>query len=150
MCVDRREGGITLKALVVGVGARRSLVATAGGVAMLIALPSAERKRIAAECLARLRRSDTAHLDGIAQMLERSESVGYGFNCDDITPGISAIGVSMLNRGRAGWRDNGGGDLERFDERRRRKVLDMLLPEVAKLRGRLLPGITGAVANEAV
>lgn len=151
VCVDRREGDVTLKALVVGVGARRSLVATAGGVAVLIALPAAERRRIAEVCLARLRRSEAAHHDGFARMLQRSEIVGYGFNCDDITPGISAIGVSILDAaGAPVGAITVAATSQRFDERRRRKILDMLVPEAAKLNGRLLRGIAGAVEREAV
>ncbi len=151
VCVDRRDGDVTLKALVVGVGARRSLVATAGGVAMLIALPATERRRIAEACLARLRRTDAAHHGGIVRMLHRSERVGYGLNCDDITPGISAIGVPVLDAAGAPVAAiTVASTSQRLDERRRRKVLDMLLPEAAKLKGRLLPAVAGAAAGEAV
>jgi DNA-binding IclR family transcriptional regulator len=141
VCVDRREGSISLKALVVDVGARRSLVATAGGVAVLLALAPAERRRAVASCLARLRPADAAHRTGIRRMLERSEAAGYGLNCDDITPGISALGAPILSPdGTPVAAITVASTSQRLDERRRRKVLELLVREAAALRGRVTTG----------
>ena len=46
VCIERLDGDAAPKALLVDVGARRSMVATAGGVAMLMALPPVERRRV--------------------------------------------------------------------------------------------------------
>lgn len=141
VCIDRLDGEAAPKALLVGVGARRTLVATAGGVAVIMALPSVERQQVTRACLAVLRRSDAGHRDGIARMLRRSESAGYGLNCDDITPGISAIGVPILDaRGTPIAAISVASTTKRLDERRRPKILDLLVRAAAKLHGRLLTG----------
>ena len=148
-CVDRRDGPVTLKALVVEVGARRSLVSTAGGIAVLIATPPDERRRIVQACMTRLRRAEAAHRDGILRMLRRSESAGYGLNCDDITPGISAIAVAIRSgAGAPVGAITVASTSQRFDERRRRRIFDMIVTEAARLDGRLLPATPGAAAQQ--
>ncbi len=144
VCVDRRDGLIALKALVIDVGARRSLVATAGGVAVLLALAPAERRRLVTACINRLRPADAAHRAGIRRMLERSEAAGYGLNCDDITPGVSAIGVPILDRAGAPVAAiTVASTSQHLDERRRRAVLELLVREAAAMRGRV-PVVAGA------
>ena len=144
VCVDRREGHIALKALVIDVGARRSLVATAGGIAVLLALAPTERRRLVTSCINRLRPADAAHRAGIRRMLERSEAAGYGLNCDDITPGVSAIGVAILDRAGAPVAAiTVASTSQHLDEPRRRKVLDLVAREAAAMRGRV-PAFTGA------
>ncbi len=151
VCIDRLDGDAAPKALLVGVGARRALVATAGGVAVIMALPPLERQRITRTCLAVLRRSDAGHREGIARMLQRSERAGYGLNCDDITPGISAIGVPILDaRGAPIGAISIASTTKRLDERRRARILDLLVPEAAKLHGRLLTGSAAAAPDDPV
>ena len=134
VCLDRREGLVALKALVVEVGARRAVVASAGGAAILLALPGVERRRLVRTCLARLRRADAAHRAGIERMLARSEAAGFGFNCDDIIPGISAVAVPVIEgAGRPIAAITLATTSDRLDERRRRKMLDLLHAEAEKL-----------------
>lgn len=149
VCVGRIDGDAPPKALLIVVGARRSLVTSAGGAAMIVALPPPERRRVVRACLANLRRADAAHRAGITRMLQRSEAAGYGFNYDDITPGIAAIGVPIFD-------DEGvpvaaisvAAATRRLDERRRAKVLDLVAPEAAKLRGRLYPRLAAGPAGD--
>jgi DNA-binding IclR family transcriptional regulator len=148
VCIDRLEGHASLKALVVEVGARRSLVSTAGGVAILLALPPAERRRIVQACVAHLRRADAAHREGIARMLRRSEQAGYGLNCDDIIPGISAIAVALVDAfGAPIAAITLASTSDRLDERRRRKTLDVLTNEARKLADRLSPAPSQATCE---
>lgn len=142
VCVERLDGDNPSNALLIDVGARRSLVTSAGGAAIVVALPPAERTRVVRACLASLRRAGAAHRAGILRMLQRSEAAGHGLNFDDIAPGIAAIGVPILD-------DDGApvaaisvaAATKRLDERRRAKILDLLAPEAARLRGRLEPRV---------
>ena len=149
VCIERLDGDVAPKALLIGVGARRTLVATAGGVSIIMALRPLERRRVTRACLSALRRSDTGHREGISRMLQRSEAVGYGLNCDDITPGISAVGVPILDAmGTPIAAITVAGTTRRLDERRRAKILDLLVPEAAKLHGRLLARSADAVPDD--
>lgn len=151
VCIERLDGDAAPKALLIDVGARRTLVATAAGVAMIMALPPVESRRVTRSCLAALRRNEAGHRDGIARMLRRSEALGYGLNCDDITPGISAIGVPILDaEGEPVAAISIATTTKRLDERRRAKILDLLVPEVAKLHGRVLVGNATVMPAEAV
>jgi DNA-binding IclR family transcriptional regulator len=151
VCFERLDGDAAPRALLVVVGARRTMVATAGGVAMIMAMPPLERRRVVRACLSALRRADAAHREGIARMLQRSEAAGYGLNCDDITPGISAVGVAILDeRGTPFAAISVAATTKRLDERRCAKILDLIVPEAAKLRGKLAPSAGGAAPAEAV
>ena len=149
VCIERLDGDAAPKALLVSVGARRTLVATAGGVAVIMALPLAERQRVTRACLAALRRSDAGHREGIGRMLKRSEGAGYGLNCDDITPGISAIGVPILDaQGTPIAAISVASTTKRLGEHRRAKILDMLVREAAKLQGRFLTAPPAATRDD--
>lgn len=151
VCIARFDGEAVPKALLVDVGARRSMVATAGGVAMIMALPPLERRRVTRACLGALRRADAAHREGITRMLQRSEDAGYGLNSDDITPGISAIALPIVDdRGTPYAAISVAAATRRLDERRRAKILDLIAPEVAKLNGRRSTGVAGNAPAEAV
>lgn len=151
VCIDRLDGDAAPKALLIGVGARRSLVATAGGVAMIMALAPSDRRRVTRACLATLRRSDAGHRAGILRMLHRSEGAGFGLNCDDIIPGISAIGVPILDAdGKPVAAITVAATTKRLDERRRARILDLIEPEAAKLHGRLPSGSTGTAPVEEI
>lgn len=150
VCIERLDGDAAPKALLVDVGARRTLVATAAGAAMIMAMPPVERRRVTRACLAALRRSDAGHRAGIARMLQRSEAAGYGLNCDDITPGISAIGVPILDaEGTPVGAISVATTTKRLDERRRAKILDLLVPEAAKLHGRLFAASRAGTSGDA-
>ena len=102
-------------------------------------------------CLGALRRADAAHREGIARMLQRSEAAGYGLHCDDITPGISAIGVPILDEhGTPFAAISVAAATKRLDERRRTKILDLIVSEAAKLHGRLGLGPGSGAPGEAV
>ncbi|WP_051952542.1 IclR family transcriptional regulator [Xenophilus azovorans] len=95
VCVARFEGRKALKAYTVEVGTRRPLSLSAGGAAMLIALPRAEQSRIQALNLRAIVRRGEAQQTAVRRMLQRSRRLGYGCNQEDIIPGIAAIGVAI-------------------------------------------------------
>lgn len=94
VCVARAGRG-PLRALSIEVGMRRPLLLSAGGVAILLALPAQDREAIVAENRKRLARAKDARLANIERMLRRSARLGYALNRNDIVPGITAIGVGV-------------------------------------------------------
>ena len=101
VCVARFDGRKALKAYTVDVGTRRPLSLSAGGVAMLIALPRAEQARLEALNLQAIVRRGEARQTAVRRMVQRSRRLGYGFNQEDIIPGIAAIGVVIRAPGGA-------------------------------------------------
>jgi DNA-binding IclR family transcriptional regulator len=93
-----REGTVDLKALTIEVGTRRPLIVSAGGLAILIALPRDERRRIVAENLESLDRFDEPRIRALRQVLRLSQERGYGVSEGHIVPGIAAYGVPIRDR----------------------------------------------------
>ena len=101
VCLARHDGAGRVPSLMLDVGGRRPLCLTAGGVAMLLPLPTAEQKRIEAANQLTIERQDQTRWTGISQMLVRSRQVGFALNLGDIATGISAVSVSIPSEGRA-------------------------------------------------
>ena len=90
-----REGSTPIKALSSEVGTRRPAVMSAGGVAILLALPVAEREPMTARGLARAARHGETRLRAIRRMLKDSERTGYAVNAGHIVPGVHAFAVDI-------------------------------------------------------
>jgi len=88
-------GDSPIKALAHEVGLRRPLVVSAGGVAILIALPGEEARGIVAENMRRVRTSGEVRTKALERMLRRSESHGYGVHLSDIVPRVNTYGVAI-------------------------------------------------------
>lgn len=98
VCADR-AGANTIMGLSIEVGTRRPLLAAAGGVAMLLALPAVEQERIVQTNLRDMRVFSAARLAAVEKMLRRSRRYGFGVNLGDLVPGIHAFGVPLLDNG---------------------------------------------------
>lgn len=92
VCIARYESHNALKAYAVEVGTRKPLILSAGGVAMIVQMPQVEQAEVERESLAAISESRQA---AIRRMLRRSQRLGYGFNSEDLIPGIAAIGVAV-------------------------------------------------------
>ena len=79
------------------VGTRRPLIASAGGVAILIALPKEEVQPIVAAGLKRMQQLGTGDLRALERMLRHSESLGYAFNQAETMRGVYSFGVPVRN-----------------------------------------------------
>lgn len=90
-----RVGSATIKGLSVEVGTRRSLCVSAGGIAILVAMPKRERRLALAENLRRLRQAGDPRLKSVGRMLKRSEQRGVGLNIGEFVPNITALGVAL-------------------------------------------------------
>ena len=92
-----RAGPDTLKGLSIYPGTRRPLAVAAGGVAMLLALPAGEQRRIIAANLRQIESFGAARHSAVQKMLRRSRRAGVGLNLADVVPGIHAVGVPLFN-----------------------------------------------------
>jgi DNA-binding IclR family transcriptional regulator len=88
-------GDAAIKALAHEVGLRRPLVVSAGGVAILLALPADEARAVLAENMKRVRKSGEVRAKAVERMLRRSESHGYGVHLSDIVPQVNTYGVPV-------------------------------------------------------
>ena len=84
------------------IGTRRPLMSTAGGAAILIALPRAEAEAILAHNLAQLERLGAPVVKRLEKMVRRSESLGYAFNQSDTNAGVHSFGLPLRGTGGAG------------------------------------------------
>lgn len=88
-------GDSTIKALAHEVGLRRPLVASAGGVAIVVAMAQEEAKAVVAENMKRVRKSGEVRAKAVERMLRRSETAGYGIHLGDIVPQVNTFGVAI-------------------------------------------------------
>lgn len=98
VCIARREGRPERpRALPIEVGARRPLCASAGGVAILLRLPRREQAAALRYGLDQVESVGRQRRTAIRQMVRRSRELGFGLNRDLIVPGMTGIGVAIVN-----------------------------------------------------
>jgi DNA-binding IclR family transcriptional regulator len=92
--VVARVASSRLKGELNEVGARRPLISTAGGIALLVKLPDEMQERIVQANIAQLSLRGHTRTADYRAMWERSRRLGYGTKFGDIAPGINAISVA--------------------------------------------------------
>lgn len=92
-------GRASVKALEHDVGLRRPLVVSAGGMAILVALPADEAAQIVAENMRRVQAAGEVRVQAVERMLRRSQAHGYGVHLSDIVPGVNTYGVAIRDAG---------------------------------------------------
>ncbi|HVL58539.1 MAG TPA: IclR family transcriptional regulator C-terminal domain-containing protein [Burkholderiaceae bacterium] len=90
-----RIGSLRARVLTVEPGTRRALVTSAGGAAILAALPAHEADPIVQRNLRSIAHFGRARIDGIRRMLSRSFDRGAGVNLEDVVAGVNAFGVAL-------------------------------------------------------
>jgi DNA-binding IclR family transcriptional regulator len=137
-----RGGTIDLKALTVEVGTRRPLIVSAGGLAILVALPKGEARAVIADNLKRVGRFGETRIRSLKRVIRESQSRGYGVSEGEIVPGVSAFGVPIRNsQGEPFASISVVGGVESFPSSRIPEVVDTLEKEaraIAREAGRLL------------
>lgn len=140
VCEGRVDGRLQIRALAIEIGLRRPLCLSAGGIAMLLALPRRERASALRHGLDEARRISDRRLREVRQMIARSMREGLGINADGIIPGITALGVPILGAdGLPTAALSVATYSDRLDERGRRGVIAALRREADAL-GRTLRG----------
>ena len=116
------------------VGHRRPLISSAGGVAILVALPPAERAKIVRQNLEELARMGTPKLERFNQMLERSLAADHAIDLEDVATGINSFALSIPDAAGAPFAAiSVAGAPELFPASRGQVFADLLRKEVANL-----------------
>ena len=89
-------GSSPIKAVSTEVGTRRPLMASAAGLAILIALPKPEAKSLVADNLRRVAHLGATRVRALEKMFKNSAQLGYGIHDGEIVPGVSAFGVPIF------------------------------------------------------
>ena len=100
LCVDRREGDIPIRIMVMDVGIRYPLGVAAGTVAILAELPDEERSSILRATAKRLYEFPRLDIDIIMRMVTETRERGYSFSEGYVVPGLHSVGVPILNERR--------------------------------------------------
>ncbi len=142
VCVAR-EGEDSIKGLSIEVGTRRALCLSAGGVAMLVALPAEIRAMVMAENLRRIRKARDRRLPAIERMIRRSEGRGAGVNLGDVVPRITALAVPIRGPGGVPFASlTVSGPFELLPRDRVEETLVAIEREVLAIEAKLRPALT--------
>jgi DNA-binding IclR family transcriptional regulator len=95
-----RVGKAQVKAFTGFLGSRKPLIASAGGAAILWALPAPEARAIIRRNLSRSPGYSKERARAIRSMLDRTNAEGLAVNAGDILPGVNAYGLALLNQER--------------------------------------------------
>jgi len=88
-------GVSSVKGLAHEVGLRRPLAVSAGGAAILVALPGDEAAGLVADNLRRIEAAGEVRLRAVDRMLRRSRAHGFGIHLGDIVPRVNTYGVAI-------------------------------------------------------
>ena len=88
-------GATSVKALVHDVGLRRPLLVSAGGAAIVVALPADEGAAVIADNLRRVQAAGEVRVQAVQRMLRRSQSQGCGVHLGDIVPGVNTFAMAI-------------------------------------------------------
>lgn len=88
-------GACSVKALAHDVGLRRPLLVSAGGVAIVVALPPDEAAEVIADNMRRVQAAGEVRVKAVERMLRRSRSHGCGVHLSDVVPGVNTFAVAI-------------------------------------------------------
>ncbi len=89
------SGACSVKALAHEVGLRRPLLVSAGGVAIVLALPADQAAAVIADNMRRVQAAGEVRVKAVERMLRRSRGQGCGVHLSDIVPGVNTFGVAI-------------------------------------------------------
>lgn len=88
-------GVSSIKGLAHEIGLRRPLVVSAGGVAILVALPAEDAAAIIAENMKRVQAAGEVRAKAVERMIRRSQAHGCGVHLGDIVPRVHTYGMPI-------------------------------------------------------
>ncbi len=98
VCIDRREGAFPIKTFTLEVGARPTLAAGAGGVALLMLLSEQAVEEIVRANAARFGSYNNLTVPLLQKALRRSRELGYALNDIHNTTGATTLSLPIVNR----------------------------------------------------
>ncbi len=138
-----RAGDSVYRGTAMEVGTRRPLISSAGGVAILIALPREEAQAIIAQNRKRLAQLGATHLRLLDKMIRRSQRLGFSFNQSETARGVHAFGIPIRDaQGEVFASVTLAGAASDFPNSRAREVVDFLAIHASTIEQearRLLP-----------
>jgi DNA-binding IclR family transcriptional regulator len=97
VCISRTQGGYPIQTPSVPVGSRQPLGVSAGGLALLSALPQPEIEVIVRAIGPRLEAYGDLNADRLLDMCAQVKKLGYASTRNHAVPGVSALGLSVSN-----------------------------------------------------
>jgi DNA-binding IclR family transcriptional regulator len=131
------------------VGFRRPMIMSAGGVAMLVAMAPEERSEVVQRNLVEIAEIGIPKPERFLRMLERSVTLGYSANLEDVVGGIHSFGIPLRDAAGAPIGSVSlAGVTEHLPASAADKVVQLLARETAELAARAakVPGHGGATA----
>lgn len=101
VCVERVEGGFPIRTLTLEVGDRRPLGIGAGSLALLAFQPEDLAAAAIAANAGRLGRYSRLDAAGLTDLVSLARRDGYAVNDQQVIPGMSALGLPLLDAGGA-------------------------------------------------
>lgn len=95
VCVDRQEGPSPIRVFTLEIGSRRPLGLGAAGLAILGALPKAERTTVLDEVLEQVLEQGQLRRKEFLDSVERCQRNGYSYIRNRVTLGVSAVGAAL-------------------------------------------------------
>ncbi len=99
VCIDRRVGAFPIRSLTLDIGDRRPLGVGAGSLALLSALPDAEREEAIAAAAGQLGAYPRYSAARIGEFAARSRAAGHALNEGNIVGGMVGVGVAIRDEG---------------------------------------------------
>lgn len=134
LVVAAREQALPQRGLLYEVGHRRPLVSSASGVAMLLALPAAERDALVGQNFEQLAEAGAMRTGRLRRMLDRAIESGQASNLEDVSAGINAFAYALCDGdGRPVASLALAGECHRLAEGQGARFIDMLREECEAL-----------------
>lgn len=97
VCVDRYEGPSPIRVITLDIGSRRPLGLGAGGLAILSFIPKDEREDLVKHLAQHSTENPYLASEILHESIEQCRQDGYSYIHNRVSPGVSAIGVPLLN-----------------------------------------------------
>jgi DNA-binding IclR family transcriptional regulator len=97
VCISRMQGSYPIQTPSVPLGSRQPLGVSAGGLALLAALPQEEIATVVQAIAPRLGAYGELDADIVLQLCARARRSGYAVTGNHAVPGVRAIGLPILN-----------------------------------------------------
>src|SRR5690606_35207979 len=138
VCINRILGHYSIQTPVVTVGSRQPLGVNAGGLAILLALPSAEVEGVLSAVASRLGAYGECDAADIRRLVARGRELGYASIGEMAVPGVTAMGLAVTTQfGSPAAALTVAATTNRMTPQRQAELLPILRAEVSELGGLL-------------
>lgn len=134
VCISRVQGSYPIQTPSVPLGSRQPLGVSAGGLALLAALPEAEVADVINAIKPRLGAYGDLDVDELRELCDLARRAGYAVTGNHAAPGVRAIGLPIFNAARSPIAAiTVAATQSRMNDQRIRSILPMLKDAVAEM-----------------